>query len=719
MHRPTRPALAAAFTFAGVAWATQGAEPAEILLGHIHSAHQQNYNALERAPVRHWGELNQLRPLNDLRHALRNRRNPAKAGSVSGESVAQRFNGIYASFAEQLCLTPTGAIAVESAGGIVTVPRTIECTAFVDVPTALVLRVKPVDWSEPIVVSPVAEAGVEIAGQTITPAGGLTLLTVLPLTATGKPGRRELILQVSSAERQGRIPLLIDVKRSARLTGTVRVAGDEDGAPPVAKLFVEDAAGRLYVPPGAPNYTTQNWYGTWMPRFTYVSGTFDVPVPPGAYRVTAMKGPGYADFIGKVVVRAGESTVLPVLVRRLWPLEQRGWLCADMHTHARGIPLAMLRAEDVNLVTRTFYSSRKPYRTSIDTANSDALHLSAQNQEIEHWNFGNAFYFDIPTSVQDPIGGDAKMTPMFHYDQQAHELGGITLRYMRSRPFSPQGGGQQQPELAVSAALGLLDVWTVMENSMQNLLGEPRNRWSGRGWPDDNIYAHTYKTWYALGNCGLRIPIAAGTSYGRLSRLGFNRVYAKLDGELTTAGWAKALVRGDGFVTNGPLLWLRVAGKLPGDGVSLEAPGHVSVQVELVSQRPVRLVEILQNGRVVASRRPATDATDHALQWEEVLPVDAPCWFAARCFGETEVQYPHQTSPNQFAHTNMVMVSVSGTRPRSAADARRFVEEIDALIRFAPHIRSDSMRQRALKLYGKARRYYAAQTGDGPEDTRW
>ena len=155
-------------------------------------------------------------------------------------------------------------------------------------------------------------------------------------------------------------------------------------------------------------------------------------------------------------------------------------------------------------------------------------------------------------------------------------MGGITLRYMRSRPFHPRGGGQQQPELAVSAALGLMDVWTVMENSMQNLLGDPRNRWSGHGWPDDNIYAHTYKTWYALANCGLRIPIAAGTSYGRLTRLGFNRVYARVDGELTTASWAAALLRGDGFVTNGPLLWLKVNGHLPGDGVNLKTPSQVA-----------------------------------------------------------------------------------------------------------------------------------------------
>jgi len=681
-------------------------------LDQIKAAHQQNYDSLERAPIRHWGELNQLRPLNDLLHALRHPKSSAAVRLLANESVVERFNDIYRKFVVDLGLPADGEYRFRPAGSKVVFPLTIECDAYVDVPTALILGVDATDCTEKIVISPVDEPGLKIEGQTLTPAGPFSLYAVLPMLATGEPGFRETNLRVSCAGRGTSLPLTVFIKPSGRLTGTVCNEDGDDQTPQTVKLFVEDANGRLHVAPGAPNYITQNWYGTWLPRFTYVDGKFDLPVPPGDYRVTAMKGPGYANFVGKVTVRAGHSAALPVRIERLWSLEQQGWLCADMHTHARRIPLAMLRAEDVNVVTRTFYSSQKPYRISFAATDSDALHLSAENQEIEHWNFGNVFYFNIPTSVQDPDDGPVDMTPMFHYDQQAHAMGGITLRYMRARPFSPGGGGQAQPELAVSAALGLMDVWTVMENSMQNLLGDPRNRWSGNGWPEDRIYANTYKTWYALANCGLRIPIAAGTSYGRLSRLGYNRVYAKLDGQLTAANWAKAIARGDGFVTNGPLLWLRVDDRLPGDGLALDSPGRVKVNVQLVSHRPVRLVEILQSGKVVASRKLTADQADQTLEWEELLPVDGPCWFAARCFGETDVRYPHQAALNQFAHTNMSMVTVAGKKPRNSVHAAQFVKEIDALIEFALNIPSDSMRQRALKLYNEARQYYAAQTGD-------
>ena len=58
------------------------------------------------------------------------------------------------------------------------------------------------------------------------------------------------------------------------------------------------------------------------------------------------------------------------------------------------------------------------------------------------------------------------------------------------------------------------------------------------------------------------------------------------------------------------------------------------------------------------------------------------------------------------------MVTMAGRKPSSAESASQFAEEIDALIEFAPNIPSDTMRQRALKLYRQAREYYAVQIGN-------
>jgi hypothetical protein len=134
-----------------------------------------------------------------------------------------------------LRLAPAGDLVVGTEGGITTAPQAVQRTAFVDVPTALVLRVKTSDWTENIVVSPTEKAGVEIGGQSLTLAGPLTLYAVLPLTARGEPGRGELALRASSAGRRAKIPLVIDVRSYGRLIGSVRQAeGDPPGAPAVA-----------------------------------------------------------------------------------------------------------------------------------------------------------------------------------------------------------------------------------------------------------------------------------------------------------------------------------------------------------------------------------------------------------------------------------------------------------------------------------------------------
>lgn len=213
--------LAMAIGFTGLNRAVLADELVRVVLDQIDSAHKQNYEALERAPVRHWGRLNQLRPWTDLRHALVNPGRSAESRTGSARNAAERFNLIYAEFVEQLQLVPEADLLVDGEEGISTVPQLVECTAFVDVPTALVLRVKPKDWAKPIVIASGDEAELEIEGQTLTPVGSVTLYAVLPLTASGTPGRRKLALQVSSAGRQAKIPLVIDVKQSGRLTGTV------------------------------------------------------------------------------------------------------------------------------------------------------------------------------------------------------------------------------------------------------------------------------------------------------------------------------------------------------------------------------------------------------------------------------------------------------------------------------------------------------------------
>jgi hypothetical protein len=669
---------------------------------------QHVYAVLERVPDRHWGDRDLAAQFWRLRDEIAGSTRTEKGLSQKEvKTLTNRFEESCSRVLRRLKVNIAGIISFSRTGKPVFDAAPEKIVAYKDVPTVIVLCIQPSSHSGSVRVVPWPQEGIEIEADVLNQRVFFKDLSVLPITAHCEPGTYDLVFDFHANGRQTRSLISLEVRPSALLKGSLIRSSDKELL--AAKIFVEGNDGRLYVIPGEHNYQTQNWYAYFQPRFSYADKTFSMPLPPGRYHVTTMKGYGYKDAEYDINVEADKTTHITVYLEQMVPLEERGWYAADLHTHARHFSLKMLRSEDINVVADTKYSTEKAVPLTVKPDISDATHIIFGQQEIEHWNFGNSFYINIPHTVTDIQTQDPTMTPMFFYDQQCHELGGVTLRWLRARPFAPKGNGQQQPELAVDVALGYLDVWQVLDNSMQSSLDMPEARWNGDGWGRSSLYAHTYKTWYALMNCGLRLPISAGTSYGRLSRLGFNRVYVRCATQLTLEEFARALKRGDGFVTNGPLLWLRANGRLPGDGPALDEPGPVELEVEICSRHPVELVEILQNGEVIFSKR--LTSFDGHFTLKHTVQVDAPSWFAARCFGIYEPRYPHSACRNQFAHTNASFVTLAGKMPRSSQAAAGFVSEIDRLIAFVPDIPQE-LRERSMQEFLRARVYFANMAKD-------
>lgn len=687
----------------------------DILMKEYLDADQHVYTALERVPVRHWGNRNLAAQFWRLRDEINRKIKAEKRPSHEEvKSFAEQFEQSCSRVLSQLKINTAGTISFSRTGKPVFDATFSKVVVYKDVPTAVVLCLQPSGHSGSIRIVPSPQEGMEIKSDLLNQRAFFKDFSVLPITARCKPGTYDLAIELyANGQKTGSL-VSLEVRPSALLKGSLIRSTDKKTV--AAKIFVEGDDGRLYVVPGEYNYQTQNWYAYFQPRFSYADRAFSIPLPPGRYHIMAMKGYGYKDAEYDIDLEADKTMDLTVLLEQMKPLEERGWYAADLHTHTKHFSLKMLRSEGINVVADTKYSTEKAVPLTVNPQVSEPTHLVFGQQEIEHWNFGNSFYINIPHTVTDIQSRDPMMTPMFFYDQQCHELGGVTLRWLRARPFAPRGNGQQQPELAVDVALGHLDVWQVMDNSMQSSLDTPEARWTGDGWGRSSLYEHTYKTWYALMNCGLRVPISAGTSYGRLSRLGFNRVYVKCNTQLTLGEFARALKRGDGFVTNGPLLWLRANGKLPGDGPSLDKPGQVKLEVEIYSRHPVELVEILQNGETILSTRPTN--FDGHLMFAYTVQVDRPSWFAARCFGTYEPRYPHSACRNQFAHTNASFVTVAGEAPSSPRDAARFVKEIDQLVAFVPYI-PEGLRKRSMQEFIRARTYFdnmAKENLHVPED---
>ena len=93
---------------------------------------------------------------------------------------------------------------------------------------------------------------------------------------------------------------------------------------------------------------------------------------------------------------------------------------------------------------------------------------------------------------------------------------------------------------------------------------------------------------------------------------------------------ARRCGRATRFRPPGPLLLLRVDGRVPGDEIALGAGGGtVEVEAQARSFTPVHRLEIVVNGKVVASREEKGGARELVLR--EKVPVPAPGWIAARC----------------------------------------------------------------------------------------
>lgn len=184
--------------------------------------------------------------------------------------------------------------------------------------------------------------------------------------------------------------------------------------------------------------------------------------------------------------------------------------------------------------------------------------------------------------------------------------------------------------------------------------------------------------WYRFLNLGYRLPIVAGTD--KMSSevpIGAVRAYVHLlaEGELSFAAWADAVRAGRTFVTSGPIIELRVDGHEPGDVIRLDAPIRLAVDVRVRAAQPlIGTVEIVVNGRVVASGEAAAEAGATELTLNERITFEAGSWVAARSRSRHVIQSAFTTS--MAAHTSPVYVEVRDRPLEPATEDVAAVEQV-------------------------------------------
>ena len=243
--------------------------------------------------------------------------------------------------------------------------------------------------------------------------------------------------------------------------------------------------------------------------------------------------------------------------------------------------------------------------------------------------------------------------------------------------------------------------------------------------------------WYHTLNCGVRTRISGETDFPCIygDKVGLGRVYVKLDKDqpLDFDAWAQGLKNGRSYVGDGMshLLDFNVGGVAVGepgsDGkishLDLNAPGKVKVTMDaaaLLAPQPTpeterirntRLdgkpywhiersridntrdveVEIIVNGRPVATRKLRADGSTKSLQFD--IDIEQSSWVAARIFPS--------------AHTNPVFIEVDGQPIRaSQRSAQWCIEAVDTCWDSKVGQIRESERPAARKAYDQAKAFY-------------
>ena len=441
--------------------------------------------------------------------------------------------------------------------------------------------------------------------------------------------------------------------------------------PASVRLAFRSKEGRYIPPYGHCTEINAGWfqdYGADVKlmgsSFAYVDGTFQVELPVGEVYVEISKGFEYDIVRQKLNIAPGQRE-LKLEVSRFTDLRSRGWVTADTHVHFVSPSTAILegQAEGVNL-TNLLAAQWGDLFTNVGDIPQGPL-TSRDGETIVHVGTENRQHLlghlgllgvkgepVFPMSADGPSEaylGTPTWNSMAEWADACRARDGLALSVHFPYPSA---------EIAADVVLGKIDA-VEMRPSF------------------DEHFSHVVVLdWYRYLNCGYRLPVVGGTDkMGAYMAIGAERTYAYLgQEEFNFANWAKAVRRGNTFMTSGPLLLFQVDGHTPGDEITLGAGGGtVEVKAEATSFVPIHRVEIVMNGRVVATRENAAGTRQMILQ--EKIQVPGPGWLAARC-----VSRLGPVTTWEFlvcAHTSPVYVAVPGQELFSSPAASYFLTLIE------------------------------------------
>ena len=431
----------------------------------------------------------------------------------------------------------------------------------------------------------------------------------------------------------------------------------ESGQPIPCRVHFRSSDGIPFAPHGHHAHVGSDM-GTWHidvggdvrlggMSYAYVNGSCEGWLPRGEVMVDIARGFEYEPLRRQVLIEPGQQH-LRLELRRMRDMNAERWFSGDTHVHFLSTQGAQTeaRGEDLNVVNLLLsqwghlFTNTEEF-TGEPLVSRDGRTIVHATQENRQHMLGHLTLLGLKRPVmpwcsdgpsEAEMGGSLEIT-MSEWADRCHEQGGTVIL-----PHIPNPNG----EPAAMVATGRVD-------GMEFLAGSRYN----------------HAEYYRYLNGGYRLPLVGGTD--KMSSevpVGLYRTYVHIpdDEEFTYEAWCRNLARGRTFLSGGPLLSLRVEGALPGDTVRVAGGGTVEVEADTQSILPVHRLELVHNGRVVASSEDPKGTK--RLRLAAKVTVERDGWLAARVGGPGYYEFmAHEDAWHRglMAHTSPVYLACSDT----------------------------------------------------------
>jgi hypothetical protein len=374
-------------------------------------------------------------------------------------------------------------------------------------------------------------------------------------------------------------PVMVCITNVKDTEARVPPFGDKAGAPTEIGVFlkgVEFNTDKNWVGPvrmtngQGSNENRSSLYGIlpsiphWKEPVMYqTSGDFTIELPPGKWRISLEHGNEYIPITEEFTVSKKEKQLLKTFFLKRWiNLPQRGWYSGDVHVHHptnkpefKKYLLEFGKAEDLHVINMLEMGHHLGTDFKVDGFGKK-FRVCKENvclvsgQEDPRTEYGHIIGLNIEYQVRD--------TSVYNYYdlvfKQLHLQPGALVGYAH---FSWNGFHKG---FAWHLATGEIDFVELLQFLRLNTFD-----------------------YYDVLNLGFKITAAAGSDFPWGSTIGEVRTFVYTGNQFSVDAWFEGLKSGHTFVSNGPALFFKVDGKLPGTEIMKAAGSKAELKVKAIS----------------------------------------------------------------------------------------------------------------------------------------